>query len=139
MAQIYLLSVVANMVAGLTLAGDYFGARMGFLAGFNNLRAKRGPVVSLGVATALIGLLKLIVGSPGETVAFAGDLLPGLAGVGLGLMLLAEKRTPAPGATETGQKVERAIGSALARRVPAGIAGVVVAIVHFLFPAVPIL
>ena len=137
MPQIYVLSILANIVAGLTLAGDTLGARMPFLASFKNLRERPGAVVAIGVAAALVGVLKLIVRSPGETVAVAGDLLPGLAGIALGAMLLAEKLVPA--ATESGQKIGNAAGKVLTYRVPAGVAGVLISLAHFLFPGALIL
>ncbi len=137
MPQIYVLSILANIVAGLTLAGDTLGARMAFLASFKNLRDKRSWVTWIGVVTVLVGVLKLIVPSPRETVPVAGDLLPGLGGITLGLMLLAEQIVK-PG-TETGHKIEKAAGKALTYRVPAGIAGVVISLTHFLFPGALIL
>lgn len=139
MPQLYLLSVIANLVAGLTLAGDTVGARFGFLSGFKDLQAHRGAVVSIGLVAAVVGALKLLVGSPGETVPVAGDLLPAVAGVAMGLMLVADKLRHGSGATESGQEVAKMAGSLLAYRVPVGVAGVVIALAHFLFPAAVIL
>ena len=34
MAQFYFLSILSNIVAGLTLAGDYLGEKIPFLASF---------------------------------------------------------------------------------------------------------
>jgi drug/metabolite transporter (DMT)-like permease len=137
MPQIYVLSILANAVAGLTLAGDYFGARMPFLASFKNLRERRSAVIWIGVVTAVIGVLKLIVLSPRETVPVAGDLLPALGGVALGVMLLAEQLVKPQ--AEGGEKIEKVAGKMLTYRVPVGIAGVVISLVHFLFPGAVIL
>ena len=137
MAQFYLLSVLSNMIAGLTLAGDYLGEKMPFLASFKNLRANRPAQVVIGVVTAVIGVIKLIVLSPGETIPVVGDLLPALTGIILGAILLVESfRTTVESKGEQLKKISTAV---LTYRVPVGIAGVVVAILHFLFPGVPVL
>ena len=61
MAQFYFLSILSNIVAGLTLAGDYLGEKIPFLASFKNLRANRPATVTIAIVTAIIGLIKLIV------------------------------------------------------------------------------
>ncbi len=137
MAQIYLLSVLSNIVAGLTLAGDYLGEKIPFLATFKNLRANRPASVTIGVVTAIIGIIKLIVPSPGETIPVVGDLLPALTGIALGVILLVDSfRATVESRGEQLKKISTAV---LTYRVPVGIAGVVVAILHFLFPGVPVL
>ncbi len=137
MAQFYLLSVLSNIVAGLTLAGDYLGEKIPFLASFKNLRANRPAQVIIGIITAVIGVIKLIVLSPGETIPVVGDILPALTGIILGAILLVESfRTTVESRGEQLKKISSAV---LTYRVPVGIAGVVVAILHFLFPGVPVL
>ncbi len=59
MAQFYFLSILSNIVAGLTLAGDYLGEKIPFLASFKNLRANRPATVTIGIVTVLIGVIKL--------------------------------------------------------------------------------
>ena len=87
--------------------------------------------------TAVIGVTKWFVRSPGEGLIFVGDLLPGLAGVILGGILLVEAfRTH----IETrGEKVTTLSKAVLSYRVPVGIAGVAIALLHFLFPGAVIL
>ncbi len=137
MAQFYFLSIVANIVAGLTLAGDYLGAKIAFLSSFKNLRENRNAVIGIGAAAALIGLIKLFVLSPGEIVPVAGDLLPAVTGMALGGVLLVEAFREKVAAK--GEKIERLSQTVLTFRVPLGIAGVVVAVLHFLVPGAPIL
>ena len=139
MPQLYVLSILANIMGGLTLAGDYVGTRFAFLSSFKDIRSNRGRSVTIGILAAVVGVLKLVVRSPGETVPVVGDLLPALGGIAVGLMLLAEQLRPGSSATDAGQKLDRVASSALTYRVPAGIAGAVIAIVHFLFPAAVIL
>jgi hypothetical protein len=137
MAQFYLLSVLSNMIAGLTLAGDYLGEKMPFLASFKNLRANRPAQVIIAIVTVVVGVIKLIILSPGETIPVVGDILPALSGIILGGILLVESfRTTVESQGESLKKISAAV---LTYRVPVGIAGVVIGILHFLFPGVPVL
>jgi len=137
MAQFYLLSIVSTVLTGLVLSGDYLGSRLHFLATFRSGLEHRGAAVALGVVTALAGVFKLIIRSPGETVPVAGDLLPALAGIGLGVALFLEAAMRRPNPTES--KVDRSAKAVLSYRVPLGLAGMAVALLHFLFPGVVIL
>jgi hypothetical protein len=140
MAQFYLLSIFANVIAGLTLAGDFLGDRVAFLASFKNLRANRTAQAILGGVTLVVGVIKLFVGSPGELVPVAGDILPALMGIVLGGVLLVETFRPGSDAqAEKYAQVKKISKAVLSYRVPLGIAGVAVALVHFLLPSVVIL
>ena len=75
--------------------------------------------------------------SPGETVPVAGDLLPALAGIALGGLLLADTlRIPRE---EEPMAVDKVANAVMPYRTPLGIGGIVVALVHFLLPALTIL
>lgn len=137
MAQFYLLSIFANIVAGLTLAGDFLGDRISFLSSFKSLRENRAARIIIGAVALVVGVIKLFVGSPGELVAVAGDLLPALAGIILGGVLLVEAFLAA--IEKKGEKATTISKTVLSYRVPVGIAGVAIALVHFLFPGVVIL
>lgn len=137
MTQFYLLSVLVNLVAGLTLAGDYLGARMKFLATFKNLRENRSGQLSVGLVALAVGVITLIVRAPGDTVPVVGDLLPSLAGIAMGLALLVEAfRTKVEDRGPPGEAISKAV---LTYRVPVGIAGLAIAFLHFLFPAAVLL
>jgi TctA family transporter len=78
------------------------------------------------------GFLKLLVRSAPNDVPVVGDLLPALAGLAMGASLLVQvlrEKSDLPG--EAISKVEKA---ALAYRVPLGLAGLAVAVLHFLLP-----
>jgi hypothetical protein len=132
-AQFYLLSVVTNALAGLALAGDFLGERLAFLASWKNVRDRRGLLIGIGLAAAVVGVLKLIFRSPGEKVFVAGDLLPALMGLFQGGALLAEGFRQR---VESSQQLENVSRAVLSYRVPVGIAGMVVAFLHFLLPGV---
>lgn len=140
MPQFYLLSIFANILAGLTLAGDFLGDRITFLSSFKQLRENRNAQITIGAVTLIIGAIKLFLGSPGETVLIAGDLLPALTGIALGGILLAEAfRAEVEKQSGKMEKVKKISKAVLSYRVPVGIAGVVIALVHFLFPWIVIL
>lgn len=137
MAQFYLLSVVSNLVAGLTLAGDFLGEKMSFLRPFKEVRSKRSAQVAIGITALAVGVIKLFLLSPGEHILILGDLLPALTGMALGIILLAEVN---PGRVEqAGESIRKISKTALTYRVPAGITGIVVALLHFLFPGLAVL
>ena len=137
MTQFFLLSVVANILAGLTLAGDYLGDRIRFLATFRTLRENRSGQLSVGLVALVVGVITLFVRAPGDTVPVVGDMLPSFAGIAMGLALLVEafrKRVEDRG--PQGKAITRAV---ITYRVPAGIGGVAIAVLHFLFPAAVLL
>jgi hypothetical protein len=93
--------------------------------------------IVIAICALVIGVIKLFVLSPGEHLLIIGDLLPALAGVVLGALLLAEAH-PAK-VEQAGERVSAISRTALTYRVPVGIAGIVIALLHFLFPGLAIL
>ena len=140
MPQFYLLSVVSTVVAGLALSSDYLGKKSDFFASFRFLRQKRSVQIAAGLVTAVIGVLKLIFRSPGENVVVVGDLLPAAIGIILGVILIGEafRQHPAEGAEQekVEKSVEKVTQAIMPYRVPVGIAGAVVGLIHFLFPRI---
>jgi hypothetical protein len=132
-AQLYLLSVVTNALAGMALAGEFLGDKLAFLSSWKNIRDRRGLLIGIGLAAAIVGVFKLIFRSPGEDVPVAGDLLPALLGIIQGAALLAEGFRQR---VEGSEKLESVSKAVLTYRVPVGIAGMVVAFLHFLMPGV---
>jgi hypothetical protein len=137
MAQFYLLSVLANCIAGFALASDFLGEKIPFLAPWKDIRSQKTTEIAIGAAAAIVGFVKLFVPSPGESVFFAGDLLPALTGILLGGILLFEAlRAKVEGKAEQLEKLSAAV---LTYRVPLGIVGVSVAFLHFLLPGAPLI
>jgi hypothetical protein len=137
MSQFYLLSVVSCVLTGFVLSGDYLGARVPALATFRAWLESRGAALTLGLTTAVIGFIKLFLRAPGDTVAVVGDLLPVIAGMAVGATLFFEALLRKPATPE--RPVERYAKAVLTYRIPLGIAGVAVALLHFLFPGAVIL
>jgi hypothetical protein len=137
MAQFYLLSVLVNVVAGLTLAGDTLGERFESLASFKSLRGNRTALIVIGLISLLVGVITFFVRAPGDTVPVVGDLLPSLAAIAQGAALLVESfQTQVEGRGAGAEKLSKAV---IAYRVPLGIAGACIGLIHFLFPAAVIL
>jgi hypothetical protein len=88
----------------------------------------------------VIGVLKLIFRSPGEGVIIVGDLLPAAAGIILGVILIGEAFRQHPKAEGAPEKVEKSVEKVteaiMPYRVPVGIAGAVVGLLHFIFPQI---
>ena len=140
MPQFYLLSVVSTIVAGLVLSSDYLKTKSDFFGSFRFLQKNKSIQVITGLVTAAIGVLKLIFRSPGEDVAVVGDLLPAAAGIILGVILIGEAFRQFPKQGEVQEKVEKSVEKITKRiapyRIPVGIAGAVIGLVHFLFPQI---
>jgi hypothetical protein len=140
MPQFYLLSVVSTVVAGLALSSDYLGTKSEFFGSFRFLQQNRTIQIAAGLVTAVIGVFKLIFRSPGEEVIIAGDLLPAAVGIILGVILIGEAFRQHPKAEGEPVKVEKSVEKVteaiMPYRVPVGIAGVVVGLLHFIFPGI---
>lgn len=130
MYQIYLLSVLTNVLAGLTLANGEFGEKLKLNTVFNvDLFSRTGFRLGLGIVTFIVGFLKLLSVSPGD-VAVVGDLVPALAGLLMGFTLAFQyyqQRTEVR--SNTVETLDRVFGRHAARL---GIVGVAAALVHFL-------
>ena len=140
MPQFYLLTVVSTVVAGLALSSDHLGKKSDFFASFRFLRKTRSIQIAAGLITAVIGVLKLIFRSPGENVVVVGDLLPAAVGIILGIILFGEAFRQYPKEDGEPERVEKSVEkmtqAIMPYRVPVGIAGAVVGLVHFLFPRI---
>jgi hypothetical protein len=131
MIQFYFLSILFNLVSGYMLVTDRAEAEESVE---NSLKfpVNTGTFkLILGVLTALTGLLKLLSSVEGD-VPVAGDLLPALTGMAAGAALVFSfYRERSALETEGGRQPGEFI---LKYKKWAGIAAVVSALLHFLFP-----
>jgi hypothetical protein len=134
MMQFYFLSVFANILAGLTLTSDYFAERFKAFLPFKELFSKKNVKTTIGIAAFVVGFFKLLL--PVQT-AVVGDFLPALAGLamGTGLILGIIKER----GTVSAEKVDNLEKTVANYRVPLGIAGLVISVLHFLVPTALIL
>jgi len=129
MLQIYFLSVAANILAGLASSSEFLAGRFHGFAPLHDLLEKRPCRAALGATAAVVGLLKLLI--PFD-VPVAGDLIPALVGMALGVSLVLQVvREKADLPFESLGRLQKA---ALAYRLPLGIAGIVAGVLHFLLP-----
>lgn len=133
MVQFYFLSVLANLLAGITLSRDYLVEKIPFLKTFQELLGKRGVRATLGFVTAIVGVFKLIVQPVGRSVPVVGDVIPALMGITLGGALLVDFfKERVTVSAETLDKVQAAVKS---YQVPLGMAGIGISLLHFIIPS----
>ncbi|MFP4364794.1 MAG: hypothetical protein ACLFR1_13110 [Spirochaetia bacterium] len=136
MYQFYFLSVIANLLAGFALCSEYFEEKMGAFEAvrvFLENTAFRNVVALVAVIT---GVLKLLSVTSGDMVFF-GDLIPSVTGIFLGLLLFLDYyRNRSEVVSPTIEKMEQLF---LARKAVFGVIGIIVAVLHFVFPGVLLL
>lgn len=137
MAQFYLLSVLSLLLAGSLAASGFLTERMASLAALSDLAERRSVAMTVGVLALAVGILKFFLRAPGDGVAVVGDLLPALAGIVTGgVLLLAQSQRPG----ERDPELPRSQTQMLVEyRNPIGLVGLLVGLLHFLFPATVIL
>ena len=130
MLQFYFLSVSANILAGLTLTSDYLAEKFKAFLPFKELFSKKNVKTTIGIVAFVVGFLKLLL--PVDKV-IVGDFLPALAGLamGAGLILGIIKER----GTVSAEKVDSLEKAVTNYRVPLGIGGLVIAVLHFLIPS----
>ncbi|HUZ18526.1 MAG TPA: hypothetical protein VMV68_09060 [Spirochaetia bacterium] len=134
MLQFYLLSVVMNLIAGVMLSAGYLETKIPVLSGIKEfVEARPGLNLTIGIITLIVGLFKLLSVTNGD-VPVVGDLLPALAGLTMGYMLILDYYKSKSDVTSPFVATSERIF--LANRIPIGIAGMVIAVVHFLLPRV---
>ena len=137
MLQFYFLSIITTLLGGISLVSGSLGENLTSLASLWDILGRRGVKVTLGLSSLTVGFVKLIVRSPNDTVPVAGDLLPALVGMALGLALLLDSFKPDVSSSDS--VVEKAGKLALLYRIPIGAAGILAALLHFFFSGAVIL
>ncbi|MFW6339205.1 MAG: hypothetical protein ACOC25_09770 [Alkalispirochaetaceae bacterium] len=129
MYQIYFLSILVNLLAGITLSFDRMDERLQLRSLFNpELFQHAGFRLTMAIITFVVGFLKLLSVSPGD-VPVVGDLLPALAGMVMGFTLFLQyykDRTTVESSSLT--SLDRIFGNNSAI---IGTLGIIVAILHF--------
>jgi len=135
MLQFYLLSVVMNALAGYILITGDEGGVLEFKSGFS-LKDEVFRLV-VGILSVLIGLLKLLSVTEGD-VPVVGDLFPALTGFLSGFILIFEyyRSHTTLEVPERAEKFDRLL---VANKKIIGIAAIIAAVLHFLFPKVLLL
>jgi len=137
MLQFYFLSIVMNALAGyILITGDEDSrSPLVFKGGFS-IKDETFRLV-VGIISALTGLMKILSVVDGD-VPVIGDFFPALAGFLSGFILIFEyyrTRTSLESSDST-EKVNRLL---VANKKVIGMAAIVAAVLHFLFPTVLLL
>jgi len=124
-----------NALAGYVLISGDRDAPMVFKSGFS-IKDETFRLV-VGVASALTGLMKILSSVEGD-VPIIGDLFPALTGFLAGFILVFEyyRNRTSVEVTERVEKVDRLL---VANKKIIGVAALVAAVLHFLFPTVLLL
>ena len=132
MIQFYFLSIVLNFLAGYALSSDAEN-RSGSLDGVRDLFHDETMRLVLGILSMAVGFFKLLTVVRGD-IPVVGDLFPSLAGLGAGFALTLEFYR----ARSTVQSIasERLELIFVKNRKWLGMAAMVSAAAHFLFPTV---
>lgn len=133
MIQLYFLSIVFNGLAGFLFV---FGDSEDNNADENNKKNSvfgDGLRLILGILASITGILKLLL--PMSGIPILGDLLPGLACITAGFMLIYSfYRERSSGAIDSDERINHFGEIILHHRKFAGIVLLAAAVLHFLFP-----
>ena len=135
MLQFYFLSIVLNALAGyLLITADEDGV-LEFKSGFS-LKDETFRLI-VGILSILIGLLKILSVVKGD-MPVIGDLLPALTGFLSGFILIVEyyRSRSSLDISEQSEKIDRLL---LKNKKIIGVAALIAAALHFLFPTVLLL
>jgi hypothetical protein len=136
MIQLYFASILCNGLAAYILIAD--DTAEGGSSIESSLRfSLHNPTfrLILGILCAVIGVLKLLSPSM-DTMPILGDLIPALAGLAAGFMLIFGyyREYATIGSIEPEGKLDRLGGAFLQYKKVAGFILLAAAVLHFLFP-----
>ena len=138
MVQLYFLAIVFNGLAGFLFV---FGDLGGGDSAENNAKFSfvgSGFRLIIGILAAIIGILKLLLpmGEAGKVgLPILGDLLPAIMGLAAGFMLIFGFYRERSSHVNSEEKINRFGEIALHYKKAVGIALLVSALLHFLFPS----
>ncbi len=135
MLQFYFLSIICNLLAGVSLSADWVAQKIrGFLPIAAALNARTAKLIS-GLASLLVGFGTLFV--PVEGTIILGDLFPSVVGMAMGIALLFEVfRQDAVLPVDRAEKRDK---PAVGYRTTLGMLGIAAAVLHFFLPERPFL
>jgi hypothetical protein len=133
MLQFYLLSVVTLVFGGLSLLLGTTGTTKHTV---QKLLTAPKIRIGLGAIAVIVGIFKFFVRAPFDEVAVVGDLLPALAGIVVGAVLIADIYAAKQRESEVTERIKR-----ITRiyRIPFGVVGLVAGLAHFFVPGTVII
>jgi hypothetical protein len=133
--QIYFLSIVVNIIISMILMSEDFGEKISIFKKVENAFQGMSKKFLLAFSAMLIALIQLV--APIEGIPFLGDFLPMVAGFSLGGALLVtaiKERTDVE--NQAVDKLEKVM---LHYKGFIGAGGIIVSLLHFILPTLPIL
>ena len=136
MVQFYFLAICFNLLGGFVLAAPHFSEKFPVLSAIREfVYSKKGIRIGLIISLFLVGILKVISVSIGDVI-IVGDLLPSLTLLISGLTLLTEYWYGNRDGVEKKGVLKKMDGIFVKNSSIVGVAAVVTACLHFLFPGV---
>jgi len=132
MIQLYFLSIVFNGLAGFLFIFGDMGKNDPAETGGKFSFVSDGFRLITGILTGITGVLKLL--SPMKGMPILGDLLPAVAGIAAGFMLIFGFYREHSSDADTDGNINRFGAIVLHYKKPIGIILLAVAVLHFLFP-----
>jgi hypothetical protein len=135
MAQIYLLSVVGNILAGLVLAAEHLSKKMPLFKQLDVFFKNIGVRMALALAVTVVALVQLVW--PYDGIPILGDFLPMTAGLVCGFTLIYDYlRVKSDVETKALVTLDKIF---IQNKFLFGIGAIIVALLHFLLMEAPIL
>jgi len=139
MFQLYLLTVLTNILAGMALSSDFFSEKFPQFSDYIGYMSNNVYRMVLAVVSIIIGIANFFPVYEGD-IAFFGKLLPALAGITAGLLLLVDFVQKKGGAkagktAELADKVEQLSKPYIT---VVGIVVVIIGVLHAVIPTVPV-
>ncbi|MCL2293684.1 MAG: hypothetical protein FWC36_02300 [Spirochaetes bacterium] len=132
MVQFYVLSILVNLLGGFLLAGDVISKRFSSSGFYQKITKSEVYMMIFAIIAAIAGIFKIISVLEGN-IPIIGDLLPALASFTLAIHFfckyLLEKKGMLEGTLGT---IDLFIEN---YKTLIGIACIIIAILHFLFPS----
>jgi hypothetical protein len=136
MIQFYFLSILLNALTGYLLVMENDTGDSTLETVFRFSLKNETIRLALGILTMLMGLLKILSSVQGD-IPVIGDLIPALAGLGAGFLLVLEYYRGRSG--QDSEKTEKVEGILVKHRRWVGFIALASAALHFLFPQVLLL
>lgn len=132
MLQIYFLTVLTNIMAGLTISAPFLSTKIeGFKLISEKMENKLYRVI-LGSITLITGLFALL-NINSESIAIIGDLVPAVSAIAMGITLIiyyffSSDSDENMKIVSTIKNMSEKYGNIM------GIAGIIIGIIHFIIP-----
>ena len=131
MLQIYFLTVLTNIIAGLTISSSYLSTKIEGYQVFAEKMENRKFRVVLGSITVITGIFTLLNHSS-VSMAILGDLIPAITAMTMGTILIIHYFYNEDEETNNIVKVVKDLSEKYGNIL--GIAGIVIGLIHFIIP-----